>query len=47
MRHAEQLPPDQWPIGDPPADPYVPPSRPDEDDEDDDENDFGGACARR
>ena len=42
MMTAEQLPPDQWPIGDPPTNPDVPPSKPFDDDEDeDDENDFG------
>lgn len=44
MVKAEQLPPDQWPIGDPPTNPDVPPSKPfDDDDEEEDENDFRSA----
>ena len=42
MLEAEHLPPDQWPIGDPPSDPDVAPSTPDDEDDDDedDQNDF-------
>lgn len=41
----EQLPSDQWRIGDPPTNPDVPPSKPFDDDKD--EDDFVAAEQRR